>query len=337
MTTHRVSKKTLEPYDEIVLERIAQSLQDPRQLDAYFERSGRLSAALSEKTQRWGALRCLPALIDQALGRGLERAVDTAAHALQPHEVRRLFRSYGIQLPADGGLASQSPPLELRDRVAQAVQKRSLVLVGAEGALLGSAASLFTLTPAAFIALPGFISADVFASLTFLARHCFLLAQVYGFPATDLGFRPHILMAMAPVQRSDIEERCLDLDATAAPFASAEENVVQRMPLGHRTAKKAASSKSDLMLALRSTSPHLSKVLRHVGSRLESVFTHKQVGLFVPLTGGALNGALNLAFQRMGHRNAQHYFQLLYLAHLYGRNMVLDELTTRMQADRRRL
>lgn len=332
MTAEQSHQQPLAPHDEIVLEKIAQSVRDPKQLDAFFERSGRLSAALLDKTQRLRALRFLPGLIDQALAKGLEGAVETAARAHRPHEVRRLFRSVGVQLPADGGLDRADPPLEVRDRVAQAVQKRSLVLMGTEGVLLGSAASLFTLTPAVLVALPGFLSADVFASLTFLARHCFLLAQVYGFPATEMSFRLHILMAMAPLQRSDVEARRLGLNAALDPIVFAGGEELTRASRGHQAAKRAAGSKSDLALALRSSSPHFAQVLRQVGARLERVFTQKQAGLFVPLAGGALNGALNLAFQKMSHRNAQQYFQLLYLAHHYGSDRILDELNGRLSA-----
>lgn len=331
MNDERTGPSLIHPHDSLVLDAITRSLFNPQPFESYLERSGRLAAALVEQAPRLRSLRFLPALIERALGKGLEGAVETAARSHRQHEVRRLYQRLGVQLPADGGLTQGDPPLEVRDRVAQDVQKRSLVLMGTEGIVLGGAASFFTLTPAALVAIPGVLSADVFASLTFCARHCFLLAQVYGLPAAQPSFRAHIFMAMAPLQMDDVAARRLSLDPSGAPIVVAGYEQHASTAHARRLALNAVAAQTPLVRTMLSGSAPGSHLLRLVGARLKASLTQKQAGLFIPVAGGAVNGLMNLAFQKMCHRNAQIYFQLLYLSGRYGSHRILDEVQDRLQ------
>jgi hypothetical protein len=64
--------------------------------------------------------------------------------------------------------------------------------------------------------------------------------------------------------------------------------------------------------------PQLVRLVNLVIERLGLRVSQKSLGMLVPLAGGAVNAALNVAFHQAGHITGADYFRLLVLSERYG-------------------
>ena len=208
-------------------------------------------------------------------------------------------------------------PLAFRDALADRFDRSSTVVLGTEGVVLGAATSLAEAVPFAQLVIPGLIATDVAASTTLLARHVIRVAAAYGFSvATDRANVAHVIAAMAPQQLSH--------DEGFVPLKLALGRASQEAGLFvGRVGRRATAVGFDRALVeLGREAPQLVRLVNLVVERLGVRVSQKAFGMLVPLAGGAVNGSLNVAFQRAGHVTAKDYFRLLVLSQRYGEETV---------------
>src|SRR5207244_11104269 len=89
-------------------------------------------------------------------------------------------------------------PLSQLDAVADSFRWGSTLLLGIEGALLGSATTMAEGIPVAQLVIPSLILTDVTSSMTLLSRHTCRIATTYGYSSRNPENLPHLVAAMAP-------------------------------------------------------------------------------------------------------------------------------------------
>jgi hypothetical protein len=191
------------------------------------------------------------------------------------------------------------------DHIADSFKTSNRLLLGAEGALLGSATTLAEGVPGAQLLIPSLILADVTASMTLLSRQTCLLASVYGslqevlktFPMSSQHWRhtPTLRMRLSRDQSSS-----RGLYSRDKPLHGGN----GRRP--DRSAPSREGSSAD-------DSSH-----RESSRTSRIAITQKELGILVPVAGAVLNGSINLAFQKVSHQTAKDYFRRLLLEDRYG-------------------
>ena len=251
---------------------------------------------------------------------GMIKTVQMASRMTGTEEIRRRIAFRGIQV-ADIESMRYLPMSEL-DAVADSFRLRSRILLGAEGALLGSATTLVEGVPGAQLIIPSLILADVTASIALLSRQACLLAGIYGFSPKSAENLPHVLAALAP-QTETADEGYLALKS--AVVASIRETT--------RFTARTAGVVIDRPL-LQREAPEMIRLIASVAERLGVTVTQKELGILVPIAGAVLNSSINMAFQEVSHQCAKDYFRRLLLEDRYGDELVAVAIASEMETVR---
>ena len=307
----------MEPYERWVLAEVAAHAVRPGPLQVVLDSAGapfeaalrRLRSGRSRLAQRTSEA------IDGAVRGAVERSLALGARLADEDAVVRTYRSLGH--PVDGQSDLADLPLEVRDRAADRFLRSGFFLIGGEGMALGAACSLAELLPFAQLAVPTLIAADVAASTTLLGRHLVQLAAVYGYSVSrDPGNRAHVLGAMVPQQMS-WDEGFLPAKVVVMSAAREAGEFVAR--LGQSAGRVGFE---EALRVMTKDAPQLVKLVNLVVEKLGLRASQKALGMLVPIAGGAINGALNLAFQQAGHVTGRDYFRVLALSERYGQETV---------------
>jgi hypothetical protein len=215
-------------------------------------------------------------------------------------------------------------PLSQLDAVADSFRWSSSILLGAEGALLGSATTMAEGIPGAQLVIPSLILTDVTSSMTLLSRHTCRIATAYGFSSKKPENLPHLVAAMAP-QSETSDEGYLALKTAVLTSV--------------RESSQFMSRTAGMMLdrqVLEREAPQMIRLITYVADRLGIVITQKELGILVPIAGAVLNSSLNVAFQTVGHQTAKDYFRRLLLEDRYGDELVAYAIQQEIAALRAR-
>ena len=303
-------KPVFTEYERQVLHGIARRRVHPpsiqRFLDAAGKPVGRLFQAardtknplvqgISERVRGW-------------VQEGLIQTVRTASRWTSSREVLRRATTRGIHV-ADVESMRYLPMSEL-DEISDSFRASSRVLLGVEGAALGSMTTLVEGVPGAALILPSLIVADVTASLTLLSRQTCYVACAYGFRPEEAQNVPHILGALAP-----------HTGMTEDGYFSVKTAVAASIREAASFANRSAGVLIDRTV-LEREAPQMVQLIASVARRLGVTVTQKELGVLVPVAGAILNSSINIAFQHVCYQNAKDYFRLLLLEERYGDELV---------------
>lgn len=300
-------------YERRIVAEIAGHVVRPGPLQSLLDALGApFEAALKRLQSGRGRLaRRTSEAIDRALRSGVHRAVLLGARSAGEGRVVAAYRRAGLPLASTEAVAEHG--LEARDRVAERLRRGGAVALGGEGLVLGAATTAAEVLPFAQLAVPTLVAADVAASTTLLGRHLVLLAGVYGYPLSgDPGNLAHVLAAMVPQQYS-WDEGFVPAKIAVAGAAREAGGFVARL-----SRQTAAVGFDQAMRALGRDAPQLIRLINLVVERLGLRVTQKSLGMLVPLAGGAVNAALNVAFHQAGHTTGVDYFRLQVLSQRHG-------------------
>src|SRR5262249_15342601 len=255
--------------------------------------------------------RALRGLTDRVHGwveEGLIKTFNAANRITNPREVTKRYAARGMNV--EDIESARYLPLSILDEVADSFKFRSGLLVGVEGALLGSATTLAEGIPGAQLIIPSLILTDITTSLTLLSRHTCQVANAYGYPSKQPGNLPHMIAAMAPQAQTDDEG-----------YIALKTAVVTSISESGRFLARTGGMLIDRHV-LEREAPQMIRLITYVGDRLGVVLTEKELGIIVPVAGAVLNSSLNVAFQQLGHQTAKDYFRRLILEDRYGEEIV---------------
>ncbi len=313
--------EAMEPYERRVLAEIAAHTVRPGPLQVVLDAAGvPFEAALRRlKNGRSRLARRTSEAIDHAVRGAVEQSLALGGRLAGDEPVMRAYRRLGYPVADHADIARL--PLEARDLAAERFLRAGSFLLGGEGMVFGAAASLAEALPFAQLAVPALIATDIAASTTLLGRHLVQLASVYGYSiARDPGNRAHVLGAMVPQQVS-WDEGFLPAKVVAMQAAREAGDFVAK--LGRSVSQVGFD---EALRSMTKEAPQLVKLVNLVIEKLGLRASQKALGMLVPIAGGAINGALNLAFQQAGHVTGRDYFRVLVLSDRYGSAAVRSAL-----------
>jgi hypothetical protein len=296
-------------YEQQVIRELAVHRVQPNAIQRLLEGVGRPVAKILQFGRSTRALRGLADHVQGWIEEGLIKTFRMANKLSNSKDISRRYAARGIHV-ADDFQSLRFMPLSQLDAVANSFQFASSFLLGAEGALLGSAATLAEGIPGAQLVIPSLILTDVTSSMTLLSRHTCRVATAYGFPSNNAENLPHLVAAMAP-QSLDSDEGYLALKTA----------VVTSIRESSQFMARTAGVLLDRQL-LEREAPQMIRLITYVADRLGVIVTQKELGILVPIAGAVLNSSLNLAFQQVGHQTAKDYFRRLILEDRYGDELV---------------
>ncbi len=323
----------LTPYERKVLAEVAARTVRPGPLQVVLDAAGvPFEAALRRlKNGRSRLARRTSEAIDHAVRGAVEKSLTLGGRLAGDEPVMRVYRRLGYPVADHVDIARL--PLEARDLAAERFLRAGSFLLGGEGMALGAAASLAEALPFAQVAVPTLIATDIAASTTLLGRHVVQLASVYGYSiARDPGNRAHVLGAMIPQQMS-WDEGFLPAKVVAMQAAREAGDFVAKLG---RSASRVGFDQA--LRSMAREAPQLVKLVNLVIEKLGLRASQKALGMLVPIAGGAINGALNLAFQQAGHVTGKDYFRLLTLSERYGQatvRTILEHEVERVRSEAR--
>jgi len=203
--------------------------------------------------------------------------------------------------------------LEAIDKVADSFKSSGKLMVGAEGAILGLAASFSHLLPGSQLAVVGM---DIAASFTFLSRHACCVCLSFGLDPRDPRNLVHILSSMIPLANSTDEGFLAAKLEALAQIRQAADYILK--------AREAAASAEMLQKVLNT--PAFVRFLEMIAARLGVAITEKEIAMLVPAVGAVLNGGVNVAFLHYQHQTALDYHRKLYLERKYGEDFIHNEV-----------
>src|SRR5436190_8207058 len=318
-------KPVFTEYERQVLHEIALHRLQPNSIQRILDTLGKPVGKLFQMA-RDSKVPALKGINDRVQGwvhEGMIKTVQAANRMTGTEEIRRRIAARGIHV-ADIESMRYLPMSEL-DAVADSFKLRSRLLLGVEGALLGSATTLVEGVPGAQLIIPSLMLADVTASVTLLSRQTCRLASVYGFSPKSVENLPHVLAALAP-QTETADEGYLALKS--AVVASIRETSL--------FTARTAGVMIDRPL-LQREAPQMIRLIAYVAERLGVTITQKELGILVPIAGAVLNSSINMAFQQVSHQTAKDYFRLLLLEERYGDELVAVALSAEMESLRSQL
>src|SRR6187401_1579353 len=277
-----------------------------RILDTIGKPVGRLFAFARDSQNP--ALRGISERVQGWVQEGLIKTVQVANKYTGTEEITRRVEAMDIHVADIESM--RYLPMSKLDKIADSFKLSNRILLGLEGAVLGSATTLAEGVPGAQLLIPSLILADVTASVTLLSRQTCILASVYGFSPKTPENLPHVLAAMAP-QTATTDEGYLAIKA--AIVGSIRE-----------TTRFVAGTTGVLIdrQLLERESPQMIRLIATVAERLGVTVTQKELGILVPVAGAVLNGSINLAFQQVSHQTAKDYFRRLLLEDRYGDELI---------------
>jgi hypothetical protein len=298
-------------YEQQVIRELAVHRVQPNAVQRVLESVGKPMARLMTMGRKSNS-RALRGLADHIHGwieEGLIKTFQAANNLTNPKEISKRYAARGIHV-GDDFESLRFMPLSQLDSVADSFRWNSTMLLGFEGALIGSATTMAEGIPGAQLIIPSLILADVTSSMTLLSRHTCRIATAYGYSSKKPENLPHLMAAMAP-QSDNSDEGYLALKT--AVVTSIRES-------GHFMART-----SGMLLdrqLLEREAPQMIRLLTYVTDRLGIVITQKELGILVPIAGAVLNSSINIAFQQVGHHTAKDYFRRVLLEDRYGEELV---------------
>jgi hypothetical protein len=298
-------------YEQQVVRELAVHRVQPNAVHRLLEGVGKPVAKLMN-LGRQSQNRTLRGLSDHVHGwieEGLIKTFRVANKLANTNDISKRYAARGIRIDNDFD-ALRFMPLSQLDAVADSFNWGSTFLLGAEGALLGSATTLAEGIPGAQLVIPSLILTDVTSSMTLLSRHTCRIATAYGYSSKNPENLPHLMAAMAP-QTETSDEGYLALKTA----------VVTSIRETGQFMSRTAGVVLDRQL-LEREAPQMIRLITYVADRLGIVITQKELGILVPIAGAVLNSSINIAFQRVGHQTAKDYFRRLLLEERYGEELV---------------
>ena len=307
-------------YERRVVREIALHQVQPNAVQRILETIGKPVGRLFQfaRDSRNPALKGISDRVQGWVQEGLIKTVQAANRFTGTDEITR--RAEAMDIHVADVESMRYLPMSNLDRIADSFKMSSRVLLGVEGALLGSATTLAEGVPGAQLLIPTLILADVTASMTLLSRQTCLLGSVYGFSPKNPENLPHVLAAMAP-QTATSDEGYLAIKT--AVVASVRET------------SRFLAGTSGMMIdrqLLEREAPQMIRLLAAVADRLGVTVTQKELGILVPVAGAVLNGSINLAFQQVSHQTAKDYFRRLLLEDRYGDELIAVALSEEIAA-----
>ena len=240
---------------------------------------------------------------------GLIKTFRAANKLANTKDIARKYAARGIQVGEDFE-SLRYMPLSQLDAVVDSFRWGSSFLLGAEGALLGSAATMAEGIPGAQLVIPSLILTDITSSMTLLSRHTCRIATAYGYSSRRAENLPHLVAAMAPHTESSDEG-----------YLAMKTAVVTSIRESGQFMARTTGMLLDRQL-LEREAPQMIRLITYVADRLGIVITQKELGVLVPIAGAVLNSSINVAFQQVGHQTAKDYFRRLLLEDRYGEELV---------------
>ncbi len=298
-------------YEQQVIRELAVHRVQPNAVQRLLEGAGRPVAKLLNigRHSNSRALRGLSDYVHGWIEEGLIKTFRVANKLANTEDISRRYAARGIRVGEDFE-SLRFMPLSQLDAVADSFSWGSTFLLGAEGALLGSATTLAEGIPGAQLVIPSLILTDVTSSMTLLSRHTCRIATAYGYSSRNPENLAHLVAAMAP-QSQTSDEGYLTLKTA----------VVTSIRESSQFMARTASVMLDRQM-LEREAPQMIRLITYVADRLGIVITQKELGILVPIAGAVLNSSINVAFQRVGHQTAKDYFRRLLLEDRYGEELV---------------
>jgi EcsC family protein len=298
-------------YEQHVIRELAAHRVQPNAVQRLLEGAGKPVAKLmsfGRKSQN-RALRGLSDHIHGWIEEGLIKTFRAANKLTNTKDLAKRFAKRGIHV-GDDFESLRYMPLSQLDAVADSIRWGGSLLLGAEGALLGSATTLAEGIPGAQLVIPSLILTDVTSSMTLLSRHTCRIATAYGYSSKKAENLPHLMAAMAP-----------QTEASDEGYLALKTAVVTSIRESGQFMARSASMMLDRQL-LEREAPQMIRLITYVADRLGIVITQKELGVLVPIAGAVLNSSINVAFQQVGHQTAKDYFRRTLLEDRYGEDLV---------------
>ena len=286
-----------------------------RILDTIGKPVGRLFAFARDSQNP--ALRGISGRVQGWVQEGLIKTVQVANKYTGTEEITRRVEAMDIHVADIESM--RYLPMSKLDKIADSFKLSNRILLGLEGAVLGSATTLAEGVPGAQLLIPSLILADVTASVTLLSRQTCILASVYGFSPKTPENLPHVLGAMAP-QSATSDEGYLAIKTA----------IVGSIRETSRFVAGTAGVMIDRQL-LEREAPQMIRLITTVAERLGVTVTQKELGILVPVAGAVLNGSINLAFQQVSHQTAKDYFRRLLLEDRYGDELIAVAISSEIE------
>jgi len=298
-------------YEQHVIRELALHRVQPNAVHRLLEGAGKPVSRLMSlgRNSHNKTLRGLSQHVHGWIEEGLIKTFRAANKLANTKEIAKRYRARGIQV-GDDFESLRFMPLSQLDAVADSFRWGSSLLLGAEGALLGSATTMAEGIPGAQLVIPSLILTDVTSSMTLLSRHTCRVATAYGYSSKRPENMPHLMAAMAP-QTENSDEGYLTLKTA----------VVTSIRESGQFMARSAGMVLDRQI-LEREAPQMIRLITYVADRLGVVLTQKELGVLVPIAGAVLNSSINVAFQQVGHQTAKDYFRRVLLEDRYGEELV---------------
>jgi EcsC protein family len=297
-------------YERRVVHEIAIHQVQPNAIQRVLETIGKPVGRLFQfaRDSQNSTLRGISDRVQGWVQEGLIKTIQVANRYTGTEEIMRRVEAMDIHVADIESM--RYLPISKLDKLADSFKLSNRVLLGLEGAVLGSATTLAEGVPGAQLLIPSLILADVTASVTLLSRQTCIVASVYGFSPKTPENLPHLLAAMAP-QTASSDEGYLAIKAA----------IVGSIRETSRFVAGTAGVMIDRKL-LERESPQMIRLIAAVAERLGVTVTQKELGILVPVAGAVLNSSINLAFQQVSHQTAKDYFRRLLLEERYGDELI---------------
>jgi hypothetical protein len=298
-------------YEQQVIRELAVHKVQPNAVQRVLEGVGKPVAKLMSigRNSQNRTLRKLSDHLHGWIEEGLIKTLRVANKLANTKDIARRYAARGIRVDDDFE-SLRFMPLSQLDAIADSFRWSSSLLLGAEGALLGSATTLAEGIPGAQLVIPSLILTDVTSSLTLLSRHTCRVATAYGYPSRKQENLAHLVAAMAPQTESSDEG-----------YLALKTAVVTSIRESGQFMARTTGILLDRQL-LEREAPQMIRLITYVADRLGVVITQKELGVLVPIAGAVLNSSINVAFQQVGHQTAKDYFRRLLLEDRYGEELV---------------
>src|SRR5215468_9748567 len=308
-------------YEQQVIRELALHRVQPNAVHRLLEGVGKPVAKLMNigRNSQSRALRGLSDHIHGWIEEGLIKTFRMANKLSNTKDIAKRYKARGIQV-GDDFESLRYMPLSQLDVVADSFRWGSSLLLGAEGALLGSATTMAEGIPGAQLVIPSLILTDVTSSMTLLSRHTCRIATAYGYSSKNPENFPHLIAAMAPQS-----------DASDEGYLALKTAVVTSIRESGQFMARTAGMVLDRQL-LEREAPQMIRLINSVDARIGVVITQKELGVLVPIAGAVLNSSINVAFQQVGHQTAKDYFRRMILEDRYGEELVAYAIQQEMAA-----
>ena len=308
-------------YEQQVIRELAVHRVQPNAVQRLLEGVGKPVAKLMNfgRNSQSRALRGLADHVHGWIEEGLIKTFRVANKLANTKDISKRFAARGIRVGDDFD-SLRFMPLSQLDAVADSFRWSTTLMLGAEGALLGSATTMAEGIPGAQLVIPSLILTDVTTSMTLLSRHTCRIATAYGYSSKNPENLPHLMAAMAP-QSETSDEGYLALK-TAVVTSIRETGQFMSRTTGVLLDRQ----------LLDREAPQMIRLITYVADRLGIVITQKELGILVPIAGAVLNSSINVAFQRVGHQTAKDYFRRLLLEDRYGEELVSYAIQQEIEA-----